>query len=222
MTKQEMLAKIEEIGIIPAVRVASAADALFAAEAVFSSGIPVIEITMTTPGATDVISHLLRASSEVIVGAGTVLDLDTARVCLEAGASFLTSTGLDPELVEFAHQRDISIIPGALTPTEVMMARRAGAAFVKIFPCSSLGGPSYIRALRRPFPDTRLMASGGVTQQTAADYVRAGADVLGIGSDLLPNDAVRARNTDWIHELARRFIGMVKQGRNGKIVNGGA
>ena len=106
------------------------------------------------------------------------------------------------------------MIPGALTPTEVMMAKKAGAAFIKVFPCSNVGGPSYIRTLRGPFPDTRLIASGGVTQQTAADYIRAGADVLGIGHDLLPTEAVRARNTDWIHELARRFIGMVKQSRD--------
>ncbi len=216
MTKQEMLANIEEIGIIPAVRVTSAADALFASEAVFRSGIPVVEITMTTPGGAAVISQLIRANSDVIVGAGTVLDLDTARLCVDAGASFLTSTGLDPEIVQFARQRDIPMIPGALTPTEVMMARKAGAAFIKVFPCSTVGGPSYIRALRAPFPDARFIASGGVTQQTAANYIRAGAHVLGIGQDLLPHDAIRARNSDWIHELARRFLCMVKQARNGK------
>lgn len=220
MTKNEMLARIEEVGMIPAVRAFSAADALFASEAVFSGGIPVVEITATTPGAPEVISRLIQARSDVIVGAGTVLDLDTARVCLDAGASFLTSTGLDPELVEFARQRDVLMIPGALTPSEVMSARKAGAAFVKIFPCSSVGGPSYIRALRGPFPDVRLIASGGVTQQTAAEYIRAGSNVLGIGHELLPPEAIRVRNSDWIHELSRRFIEMVKQARNAKIGNG--
>jgi 2-dehydro-3-deoxyphosphogluconate aldolase / (4S)-4-hydroxy-2-oxoglutarate aldolase len=215
MTKQEMLARIQKIGIVPAVRACSAADALFSSESVFSGGIPIVEITMTTPDATGVISQLIRSNSGVIVGAGTVLDLDTARACLDAGSAFLTTTGLDPEIVQFASQHDILIIPGALTPTEVMMARRAGAAFIKVFPCSSVGGPSYIRALRNPFPETRLIASGGVTQQSAADYIRAGADALGVGRDLLPSDAVRARNSDWIHELARRFIDMVKQARNG-------
>lgn len=216
MTKEETLARIEKIGILPAVRACSAKDALFASESVFSGGIPIVEITMTTPDAVSVISQLIRSDSGVIVGAGTVLDLDTARACLDAGSAFLTTTGLDPEIVQFAHQHDILIIPGALTPTEVMMAKKAGAAFVKVFPCSSVGGPSYIRALRNPFPQTRLIASGGVTQQTAADYIRAGADVLGIGHDLLPSDAVRARNSEWIHELARRFIDMVKQARNGR------
>jgi 2-dehydro-3-deoxyphosphogluconate aldolase/(4S)-4-hydroxy-2-oxoglutarate aldolase len=220
MNKQEMLAAIEETGIIPAVRASSPADALFASEAIFTSGIPVVEITMTTPGAAEVISHLLHAGSSVIVGAGTVLDLETARAALDAGASFLTSTGLDPELVQFARHHDIPIIPGALTATELMMAKRAGAAFIKLFPCSSVGGPAYIRALRGPFPDARLIASGGVTQQTAADYIRAGADVLGIGRDLLPPEAIRARNSHWIHELARRFLEMVKQARKSKYGNG--
>ena len=219
MTNQAILACIADIGIIPAVRVSSAAEALFASETVFAGGIPVVEITMTTPGAAGVISQLMRASPDVIVGAGTILDLETARLCVDAGASFLTSTGLDPELVEFARQHDIPMIPGALTATELMLAKRAGAAFIKLFPCSSVGGPSYIRALRSPFPDAKLIASGGVTQKTAAEYIRAGADVLGIGRDLLPAEAVRARNSAWIHELARRFIDMVKQAR--KIPNGG-
>ncbi len=220
MTKLEMLADIEEIGIIPAVRASSASDALFASEAVFTGGIPVVEITMTIPGAVGVISQLVRSCPRVIVGAGTVLDLDTARVCLDAGVGFLTSTGLDPELVQFANQQDILMIPGALTPTEVVMAGRAGAALIKIFPCSSVGGPSYMKALRGPFPDAGLIASGGVTQQTAANYIRAGADVLGIGRDLIPPEAVSARNSDWVHELARRFIGMVKQARIDKSKNG--
>lgn len=213
MRKEATIRSIEEIGIIPAIRAGSAADALFASEAIFSSGIPVVEITMTTPGAAGVISELIRERSDFIVGAGTVLDIKAARICLDAGASFLTSTGLDGELVEFAHQHDVSIIPGALTPTEVMMAKKMGAAFIKLFPCASVGGPSYIRALRGPFPDTRLIASGGVTQQTAADYIRAGADVLGIGRELVPAESLVTRNSGRIHELARRFIEMVKQGR---------
>jgi 2-dehydro-3-deoxyphosphogluconate aldolase/(4S)-4-hydroxy-2-oxoglutarate aldolase len=122
--------------------------------------------------------------------------------------------------MQFASQHGIPMIPGALTPTEVIMAKKAGAAFIKIFPCSSVGGPSYIRALRKPFPDMRLMASGGVTQQTAATYIRAGADVLGVGHDMLPPEAIRARNAGWIHELARRFLEMVKQGRNGNAPSG--
>lgn len=220
MTKLDMLTSIQKTGIIPAVRASSAADALFASEAVFNTGIPVVEITMTTPGAIGVISQLLREHPHVIVGAGTILNLDAARACLDVGASFLTSPGLDAELIQFACEHDIPMIPGALTPSEVMMARKAGAAFIKVFPCSSLGGPSYIRALRGPFPDALLLASGGVTQLTAADYIQAGADVLGIGSELLPREAIRTRNADWINELARRFSEMVKEGRNTKPTNG--
>lgn len=211
--KNDMFARIEQIGIIPAVRVTSEADALFASEAVVRGGIPVVEITMTTPDAVDVISQLVRTHSDVIVGAGTVRDLDTARACRDAGASFLTTTGLDPQIVQFASEHDISMIPGTLTPTEVMMANRAGASFIKVFPCSSLGGPSYIRALRGPFPNIQLVASGGVTQETASHYIRAGASALGVGQALLPQEAIRARNSAWIHELARRFIDMVKQAR---------
>jgi 2-dehydro-3-deoxyphosphogluconate aldolase / (4S)-4-hydroxy-2-oxoglutarate aldolase len=214
-----MVASIEEIGIIPAVRARSAADALFASEAIFRSGIHVVEITMTTPDAVAVIGKLIRDNSNVIVGAGTVLDVETAHTCLDAGASFLTSTGLDCDLVEFAHQHDIPLIPGALTPSEVIMARKTGAPFIKLFPCSSVGGPSYIRALRGPFPETRLIASGGVTQHTAAEYIQAGADVLGIGQHLLPGEAILARNSGWIHELARRFMERVKQGRKEQSLN---
>ena len=213
MNKQEMFAKIEEVGLMPAVRVPSAADAVFAAETVFKGGIPVVEITMTTPAGADVIAQLIREHPDTIVGAGTVLDVDTARACLGAGAHFLTNTGLDPELVEFAHKNDIAMIPGALTPSEVMMAKKSGAQLIKIFPCSSLGGPSYIRALRGPFPNTKMIAAGGVTQLTAEEYIRAGASVLGIGHELLPYEAVRKRNAAWILELAERFAGMVKRAR---------
>jgi 2-dehydro-3-deoxyphosphogluconate aldolase / (4S)-4-hydroxy-2-oxoglutarate aldolase len=213
MTNQELYSKIEEIGIIPAVRVPSADDALFAAETVFECGIPIAEVTMTTPTAIGVIAQLVRDHPNKIVGAGTVLDIETAQACMEGGANFLTTTGLDPELVEFARKHDIPMIPGALTPGEVMMAKKAGAPFIKIFPCANLGGPSYIRAIRRPFPGVRLVPAGGVTQQTAEEYIRAGACALGIGHDLLPQEAIRTRNAQWIRELAGRFIGMVKQAR---------
>ena len=194
MIKHGMLESIEAIGVIPAVRVTSAADALFASEAVFSGGIPVVEITMTTPDAVSVISQSVRAHTDVIVGAGTVRDLDTARALPGCRSLFPHQHGpWIPNWSNLRVEHDIWMIPGALTPTEVMMAKRAGAAFIKVFPCSSVGGPSYIRALRGPFPEMRFIASGGVTQETAANYIRAGADALGIGHDLLPAEAVRAR-----------------------------
>jgi 2-dehydro-3-deoxyphosphogluconate aldolase/(4S)-4-hydroxy-2-oxoglutarate aldolase len=213
MTREEVLARIEEVGIIPAVRVPSADDAVFASEAVLSGGIHVVEITMTVPCAAQVISGLRSRHPNLIVGAGTVLDLDTARRAVDGGALFLTTTGLDVEIVQFAIEEGIAIIPGALTPSEVMMAHKAGASFVKIFPCSVMGGASYIRALRGPFPHLKFVGAGGVSQQTAGDFIRAGASAIGVGLDLLPREAIRLRNLDWIHVLTKRFLGMVHEGR---------
>ncbi len=158
MKKQEICARIEEVGIIPAVRTSSAEDARFAAESVNSGGIPVAEITMTVPGAIEVIGELTRSLPEMIVGAGTVLDVETAKRCLDAGAKFLTSPGLVLEVVEFAVKNDVVALPGALTATEVITAWKAGADFVKIFPCGQVGGDSYIRALKAPLPLIPLIA----------------------------------------------------------------
>jgi 2-dehydro-3-deoxyphosphogluconate aldolase / (4S)-4-hydroxy-2-oxoglutarate aldolase len=213
MKKDEVRARIEEIGIIPAARLASAEDALFAAEAVSSGGIPIIEVTMTVPGALDVISELVRSKPEITVGAGTVLDVETARRCLDAGANFLTSTGLDLEIVDFALKNEILVFPGVLTPSEIMLAWKAGSDFVKIFPCAQVGGPSYIKALKAPFPHVPLIASGGVNQRTAADFILAGAVAVGVGTDLIEPEAIRRREHDWIRELAHRFLHLVIHAR---------
>lgn len=213
MTKQEVRARIEEIGIIPAVRVNSGEDALFAAETVFRGGIKVVEVTTTVPDAVDVIAQLTRRSPELMVGAGTVMDAGTARACLDAGAAFLTSPGLDLDIVGLAGDARVLIIPGALTPSEITASYKAGADFIKVFPCSLIGGPSYIKALKAPFAQIALIASGGVNQQTAFDFIRAGAAALGIGEELIPPDAIQRRNATWIHELTRRFLGMVRDAR---------
>jgi len=186
---------------------------LFAIESVADSGIPIAEVTMTTPGALDVISTLARNRPELIVGAGTIADMETARRCLDAGAMFLTSTGLDLEVVEFALKQNVVVFPGALTPSEIMTAWKAGSDYVKVFPCSLLGGPSYIKALKSPFPDIRLIASGGVTERNTADFILAGAVAVGVGRDLISPEAVRRRERDWIRELARRFLQIVKDAR---------
>ncbi len=214
MTRDQVRSRIQEIGIIPAIRVSSAEDALFAAETISDSGIPIVELTMTVPGAIDAIAHLSRNSPEVIVGAGTVWDIETARRCLDAGAKFLTSTGLDLGVVEFAVKENVAVFPGALTPSEVMMAWKAGADLVKVFPCSQVGGVSYIRTLKAPFPQVPLIASGGVNQETAADFILAGAVALGIGGDLIPQKAIAQRQPHRIRELARRYLGMVKEARD--------
>jgi 2-dehydro-3-deoxyphosphogluconate aldolase/(4S)-4-hydroxy-2-oxoglutarate aldolase len=213
MTRQEIKARIEAIGIIPAIRLSSTEDALFAAEAVTESGIPILEVTMTLPGAIRVISELTRSNPDLIVGAGTLPDVECAQRCLDAGASFLTTPGLDLEIVEFARKKNVVVFPGALTPTEVLTAWKAGSDYVKVFPCAPLGGPTYIRALKAPYPDIPLIASGGVNQQTAVDFIQAGAVALGIGKDLIQPNAISRRERGWIRELSRRFLSMVKEAR---------
>ena len=213
MKKADVRARIEEIGIIPAIRVATAEHARFAAEAVNRSGIPIAEITMTVPGALDVIAHLTKSLPELVVGAGTVLDIDTARRCLDAGAMFLTSTGLVLEVVEFALKNDVVVFPGAMTPTDVIAAWKTGADFVKIFPCGPLGGPRYIRALKLPFPQVPLIATGGVNQRTAGDFILNGATALGIGSELINPEGLPLMMEQQIRELARRYLKIVKTAR---------
>lgn len=219
MTKTEVRARIEKVGIVPAVRVSSSDDAFFAAETVYHAGIPIAEITMTVPGAIEVIARLAKSFPEMIVGAGTVLDADTARRCVSAGAKFLTSPGLVLDVVEFAIHNSIVVFPGALTPTEVIAAWRSSADFVKVFPCSANGGHSYIRALKVPFPQIPMIATGGVNQLTAGDFILAGAAALGVGGELLPREAIRVRNQKQIRELARRYLGMVKDAR--ELLTGG-
>jgi len=213
MKREEVRARIEEIGIIPGVRVSSGHLALFSAEAVKEAGIPVVEITMTVPGAVDVIAQLVAKYPDLIVGAGTVLDVETAKKCLQAGARFVTSSGLVPEVVEFTLKNDVVIIPGALTPSEVIAAWKAGVDFVKIFPCSPLGGYKYIRALKGALPQVPMIASGGVNQVTAANFIQAGASALGIGAELLPTEALEMLHKNWILELARRFKLRVRDAR---------
>jgi len=218
MNKEKIRSLIEEIGIIPAIRLSSTHDALFAAEAVSSSGIPIVEVTMTVPGAIEVISDLARNNPELVVGAGTVLDLQNARRCLDAGAKFLTSPGLDLEIVDFAVKRNTVVFPGALTPTDVIAAWKAGSDFVKIFPCAPLGGPNYIKALKSPFPDVPLIATGGVNQHNATEFILAGAVAIGVGKDLIQPDAIERRERDWIRELSHRFLHIVKEARSRRRV----
>ena len=218
MKKEEVRARIGKLAVIPAVRAANDEDALFAAEAVSRGGLPIVELTMTVPKATELIGHLLKKHPQMIVGAGTVLDIETARASLDAGARFISSPGLDTEIVEFTAQAGVIAMPGALTPTEIMTAVKAGADFVKIFPCSQVGGVDYIRALKAPFPNTAFVAAGGVNQQTAGKYLAAGATAVGIGSDLIPPRAITVREADWIEELARRYVHTVKYLREQELV----
>jgi len=217
MTRDEVLNKIEEIGIVTAIRVDSKEDALFAAEAVYKGGIPIVEIAMTLDGAPEVISHLVDKNPELVVGAGSVLNAKMARTCVDAGAQFLTSDGLHLARVDLSARAGAVVFPGALTPSEVVTAWEAGCDFVKVVPCAQIGGESYIRSIHAMYPDIPLIAAGGVNQQTASKYIFAGAVALGIGREVIPAEAIRLRQVHRIHELARRFVGFVKSGRAGKL-----
>jgi 2-dehydro-3-deoxyphosphogluconate aldolase / (4S)-4-hydroxy-2-oxoglutarate aldolase len=213
MTKDEVCSRIREIAIIPAIRVSSGDDAHFAAEAVTRGGIPIVEITMTVPGAVELMAHLIRSDPKLIVGAGTVLNTDVARVCVDAGVSFVTAPSLNPAIMEFAAKHNVAVLPGALTPTEVVTAWSAGADFVKVFPCGPVGGDAYIKALHASLPQIPLIAAGGVNQQTAARFILSGATAIGVGTELIPTEAIARRQSKRIHELARRFAKLVKDAR---------
>jgi 2-dehydro-3-deoxyphosphogluconate aldolase/(4S)-4-hydroxy-2-oxoglutarate aldolase len=213
MNKNEVRAQIEQIGILPCVRVASEEQARFAAETVYAAGIPVVEITLTSPGALHVIHDLAKQHPDLAIGAGTVLDDQLARQAVDAGARFLTSPGFVPEVVAYARKADVVVFPGALTPTEVIAAWRAGSDFVKIFPLTPEGGAQYVRALKVPLPQISLIATGGVNQLTAFEFILAGASAIGVGTELLPKEALKNSQEQRIHELARRFLLMVKAAR---------
>lgn len=213
MKKEEVRNRIEAIGIVPAVRLRTAEDARFATQAVCHGGISIVEITMTVPGAVELIAEVAKNDPDLVVGAGTLFDEQTARKCLDAGAKFLTSPGLDLRIVEFGAKNDVTVLAGALTPTEITTAWKAGADFVKVFPCSLMGGDKYIKTLKGPFQHIPLIAAGGVDQMTAASYILAGASAIGVGGELVPEEAIRLRQEERIHELARRFVKFVTKAR---------
>jgi 2-dehydro-3-deoxyphosphogluconate aldolase / (4S)-4-hydroxy-2-oxoglutarate aldolase len=213
VNRAEVRAQVEQIGIIPAVRVSTEHVARFAAEAVANGGIPIVEIEMTVPGAVEVIRYLVQHAPDMIVGGGAVYDVETARRCIGVGAKFLTTDGLDVNVVEFANEEEIAVWPAALTPTEIITAWKAGPDFVKIFPCAPVGGESYIRTIKKAFNHVPLIAAGGVNQKTAHNFILAGASALGIGGELIPEDALRLKQADRIRELAQRFRRFVLEAR---------
>jgi 2-dehydro-3-deoxyphosphogluconate aldolase / (4S)-4-hydroxy-2-oxoglutarate aldolase len=214
MDKNQVRDRIAEIGIIPIVRASSPRDARIAADAVCEGGIPIVEITMTVPGAVEVIRELVAsAGSTILVGAGTVLNPEAARRCLDAGAQFLVTPGLNVHTVEFAVREKILIAAGALTPTEVIAAWEAGSEFVKIFPCGNVGGAKYIKALKAPLPQIPLVPTGGVNLSTAAEFIEAGAAALGIGGELVQAEALKSNKPEIIVENARKFLAIVKHAR---------
>jgi 2-dehydro-3-deoxyphosphogluconate aldolase/(4S)-4-hydroxy-2-oxoglutarate aldolase len=214
MNKAAVLQTIRDVGIIPVVRAESAEEAMQAIEAIRAGGISILEITMTVPGAIGVIEEVTkRYGDEALVGAGTVLDGETARACIVAGARFVVSPALNLETIEVCRGNDVAVMPGALTPTEVVQAWSAGADFVKVFPAGAVGGASYIKSLKAPLPQIELVPTGGVSLKTAADFIRAGASALGVGADLVDLKAIREGQQNLITERARQFVNIVAEAR---------
>jgi 2-dehydro-3-deoxyphosphogluconate aldolase/(4S)-4-hydroxy-2-oxoglutarate aldolase len=214
MTKDDAANRIIEIGIVPVIRAASSEQAMQAAEAVCAGGVPVVEVTMTVPGAIEVIARLATSlGPEILIGAGTVLDAETAKRCIDAGAEFIVSPGFDLETVRVVNRTGKLMMAGALTPSEVIAAWKAGSDFVKIFPCGAVGGAKYIKALKAPLPQIPMIPTGGVNLITAADFILAGSAALGIGGELVSAAALESGNTDLIVEAARSFASIVRNAR---------
>jgi 2-dehydro-3-deoxyphosphogluconate aldolase/(4S)-4-hydroxy-2-oxoglutarate aldolase len=216
MDKKAVLERITTTGLVPVIRARSADEAADAVAAIQKGGLSVLEITMTVPDAVALIRDVTRRAPDALVGAGTVLDAKTARDCIDAGALFVVSPALDVETIRTCNEAGIAVLPGALTPTEVVTAWRAGADLVKVFPAGSVGGPSYIKSLRAPLPQIGLVPTGGVSLQTAKAFLEAGAAALGVGADLVDLAALRAGNGALITERAQAFLAIVREARAAK------
>ena len=214
MNKNDVVKQIRDIGLIPVVRATSADEAMRAIDAIREGGISVLEITMTVPGAVGVIEQVAKNyGNDALVGAGTVLDAETARTCILSGAQFVVSPALNIETIECCRLYGVAVMPGALTPTEVVQAWTAGADFVKVFPAGALGGASYLKALKAPLPQIELVPTGGVSLKTAADFIKAGASALGVGADLVDLKAIRDGQANLITERAKQYVEIVREAR---------
>ena len=214
MKIEDVTRRIGEIGIVPVVRAAGVEEARQAVDAILAGGIPVVEITMTVPGAVEVIRSVVRQfAGKVLVGAGTVVTREQALACLDAGAQFLVSPGLSVAMMRAARERNTLAVPGALTPTELMAASAEGAEVVKIFPCGNVGGPKYLKALRGPFPNAKVIPTGGVNAGNAAEYIAAGAFAIGVGSDLVDTAALRQGRPEKIVAAAKELVAAVQGAR---------
>ncbi len=214
MSSNDILNAILEAGVIPIIRCESSEMALGAARAIRHGGLPALEVTMTVPGAVRLLETLAdEFGDDMILGAGTVLDPETARACMLAGARFFVTPGLNLRTVEIAKRYSTPIFPGALTPTEVLTAWEAGADMVKIFPCEAMGGPSYIKALKAPLPQIRMAPTGGVDLDNAADFLKAGADAVAVGSSLMNKKAMREGRFEVIEAAAKKFRDVIAAAR---------
>jgi 2-dehydro-3-deoxyphosphogluconate aldolase/(4S)-4-hydroxy-2-oxoglutarate aldolase len=211
--KETVLQQIRSAGLIPVIRARSAEEAAQAADAIQAGGVGVLEITMTVPGAVDVIREVAGRGGDALVGAGTVLDAEAAHACIDAGALFIVSPSFNPDTISACREAGVAVLPGALTPTEVLGAWRSGADLVKVFPAGAVGGPGYIRALKAPLPQIDLVPTGGVNLKTAGDFIRAGAAALGVGADLVDLEALRRGEPEVLSERAREFVRIVQNAR---------
>jgi 2-dehydro-3-deoxyphosphogluconate aldolase / (4S)-4-hydroxy-2-oxoglutarate aldolase len=213
-SKEHVLGRIRDLGLVPVVRARSAEEAIQAIDAIRAGGIDVLEVTMTVPDAIPLIAEVAkRFGKDAVIGAGTVLDAETARACILAGAQFVVTPTLNVETIACCRRYSVPVLPGALTPTEVLTAWEAGADMVKVFPCSAVGGASYIKALKAPLPQVELVPTGGVNLETAADFIKAGSAALGLGSDLVDLKALREGSAALVTERARQLVGIVQAAR---------
>lgn len=215
VTKEEVLARVRGVGIIPVLRASSVDEALAIADAVMAGGIDALEVTMTVPDALRVLRAAQRRYPDALIGAGTVMDAEHARACMGEGAQFVVSPALNVETIEVCRRESITVFPGALTPTEIVTAWQAGGDAVKVFPASAMGGASYLKSLRGPLPQIRVVPTGGVSTQTAAEFLLAGAFALGVGGDLCDSAAIAEGNAAKITETARRYVAIVSEFRSG-------
>ena len=215
MTKEKTLSFIQGVGIVPVVRTSSAEAAIAAVQAIYNGGIRAAEITMTVPNAIRALEKTADAFGDrIVLGAGTVLDAETARACMLAGAEFIVSPSLKLETIEIARRYSKAVIPGALTPTEVITAWEAGADIVKVFPCGNVGGAKYIKALKAPLPQIELIPTGGVNLETAGDFLKAGACAIAVGAELVDAKAIKEGRLDVIEEKARQYLAVVAKARS--------
>jgi len=213
MEKAAVLKRLRETGLVPVLRAESAETALALAEAVAAGGVDVLEVTMTVPGAVEVIERLVRDRPDILVGAGTVLDAETARTCILAGAKFVVSPALKVETIEMCHRYSVAVLPGALTPTEILTAWEAGADVVKVFPAGAMGGAKYLVSLKGPLPQIEMIPTGGVSLGTAREFLEAGAFALGVGSDLVSAKAMAEGRPGVVTEIARKYMEIVREFR---------
>jgi 2-dehydro-3-deoxyphosphogluconate aldolase/(4S)-4-hydroxy-2-oxoglutarate aldolase len=213
MRKEDVLAELRKIGLVPVLRASSVDKALALASAIADGGVTVLEVTMTVPGAIEVMRRLAQQRPDILIGAGTVLDAETARMCILEGAKFVVSPALNLGTIEMCHRYSIAVLPGALTPTEIVTAWQAGADVVKVFPASAMGGAKYLTALKGPLPQVELIPTGGVSLATAHEFLAAGAFALGVGSDLVDARAMAEGKPEKITDTARKYLEIVAEFR---------